>query len=161
MQRKVFEIDQDRYTKAGGVVTALACSTVTHDEDDDEEESETSTSASAWGGEGQPTPRQSGVKQLLAGLANGHIEEYRFDTKRQGSNLQVFRSLKVSKRPIDQLCIVSSGSSKAVCALSGGHLWVVSIDRRGELREGSTQVKLGSLIPLPVILRLKNMIPSL
>ena len=144
MQRKVFEIEQDRYTKAGGVVTALACSTVTHDEDDDDEE-ETSTSASAWGGEGQPTPRQSGVKQLLAGLANGHIEEYRFDTKRQGSNLQVFRSLKVSKRPIDQLCIVSSGSSKAVCALSGGHLWVVSSDRRGELRDGSTQVKLGSL----------------
>ena len=115
--RRVFDLSQDQYTKAGGVVTALACSTVSRDDQEGE------NFAGGWA----ETASTSGsaANQLLVGLGTGHVEEYRFDTKGQGSNLELFRTTKVSKKAIDQVCIVSSGTSKAVCALSGGSLWLL------------------------------------
>ena len=149
MQRKVFELSQDQYTKAGGKVTALTC---------------------AGGKEGQ-------VHQLVAGLASGHVEEYHFDingtnenananaggsfsspsitsTSSSSSsssstlrlpNVALFREFVVSKKPIDQLCVVPDTSAAAgniLCALSGNQLYVV---REWEREQKVTRVKVNAL----------------
>ncbi|UPQ99423.1 transforming growth factor-beta receptor-associated protein [Chloropicon primus] len=138
MQRKVFELAQEQYTKAGGGVTALACSTVTRD--DGQTTQTWRRDATANTSEGATSSED--VKQLLVGLNDGRVEEYRFDTKRQGSNLELYRTVKVGKKSIDQVCVISSGSSKALCALSGGVLWLLPSDDSGA---SPTQVKAGAL----------------
>ena len=160
MQRNVFQLSQDQYTQTGGKVTALACSLTT-------------TSSGPEGIEGEDfggSPRQDGYKntnqtihQLLVGLATGHVEEYRFDTSQQqatagfsggftnsggtgGPQLNLFRSENVSKKAIDQLCIVSSGYSKVLCALAGNQLWIIKDQKAAEEGQKTVvQVKESSL----------------
>ena len=124
MQRRVFELDQTRQAACGSVVTALACSTV---ECSGEQQVLSSSSSSTRTEEGA----QSRKGQLLVGLDDGRIEEYRDPDQGGGyGGLRLYRTTRCGnkQKPVDQVCVVSQGESKMACALSGGSLWILPGD---------------------------------
>ena len=141
MQRRVFELDQTRQAACGSVVTALACSTV---ECSGEQQVLSSSSSSTRTQEGA----QSRKGQLLVGLDDGRIEEYRDPDQGGGyGGLRLYRTTRCGnkQKPVDQVCVVSQGESKMACALSGGSLWILPGDADSGGEHDASQVKLSAL----------------
>ena len=91
---------------------------------------------------------QSRKGQLLVGLDDGRIEEYRDPDQGGGyGGLRLYRTTRCGnkQKPVDQVCVVSQGESKMACALSGGSLWILPGDADSGGEHDASQVKLSAL----------------